>query len=68
MSWSAGDPFETIQEAMQGHEYANQCVYRQYNNMIHGFCGARGKFEDPEVAKVVGEVLGLLHEFLGKSL
>eukprot|EP00878_Enallax_costatus_P000227 GHUV01000291.1.p1 GENE.GHUV01000291.1~~GHUV01000291.1.p1 ORF type:complete len:268 (+),score=49.13 GHUV01000291.1:86-889(+) len=63
-----GDPYETIQEAMKGHQHADQCVYRQYNNMIHGFCGARGKFEDPEVAKCVGEVLGLLQEFFDKNL
>lgn len=65
---TAGDPYETIQEAMKGHEIESQCVYRQYNNMVHGFCGARGKFDDPEVIKAVGEVLALLQDFFGKNL
>jgi hypothetical protein len=36
--------------------------------MIHGFCGARGKFDDPEVVKAVGEVLVLLTDFYKANL
>ena len=33
-----------------------------------GYCGARGKFDDPEVVKAVGKTLVTLTEFLGKQL
>jgi hypothetical protein len=36
--------------------------------MIHGFCGARGKLEDEEVVKAVGEVLVLLTDFFTANL
>lgn len=33
-----------------------------------GYCGARGKFDDPEVAKAVGETISTLTDFLNKQL
>jgi hypothetical protein len=36
--------------------------------MIHGFCGARGKFDDADVVKAVGEVLVLLTDFFNVNL
>eukprot|EP00879_Flechtneria_rotunda_P028196 GHRR01030284.1.p1 GENE.GHRR01030284.1~~GHRR01030284.1.p1 ORF type:complete len:195 (+),score=58.28 GHRR01030284.1:468-1052(+) len=65
---ASGDPYESIQEAMSGTKGASKSVYRQYNNMVHGFCSARGNFDDPEDAKAVGEVIGLLTDFLRANL
>lgn len=33
-----------------------------------GYCGARGKFDDPEVVKAVSETLTTLTQFLDKQL
>jgi hypothetical protein len=33
-----------------------------------GYCGARGKFDDPEVVKAVSETLTTLCQFLDKQL
>jgi dienelactone hydrolase len=63
-----GDPLETIQAAMEGKACASACVYRRYDTMIHGFCGARGDFSKPEVVAAVTEVLQLLSEFYSKNL
>ncbi|WIA14248.1 hypothetical protein OEZ85_002784 [Tetradesmus obliquus] len=63
-----GDPYESVQEVFSSTEWGPRCVYRRYDNMIHGFCGARGKFEEPDVVKAVGEVLTLLAEFFKANL
>lgn len=63
-----GDPYESVQEVFGATEWADKCVYRRYDSMIHGFCGARGRFDDPEVVKAVGEVLALLADFFAKTL
>jgi hypothetical protein len=33
-----------------------------------GYCGARGKYDDPEVVKAVSETLTALTQFLDKQL
>jgi hypothetical protein len=38
------------------------------HNTHAGYCGARGKFDDPEVVKAVGETLATLIAFLSKQL
>jgi hypothetical protein len=63
-----GDPYESVQEVFGSTEWGSRCVYRKYENMTHGFCGARGKFDDPDVAKAVGEVLALLTDFYRANL
>lgn len=35
---------------------------------VSGYCGARGKYDDPEVVKAVSETLTALTQFLGKQL
>lgn len=63
-----GDPLEAMQEVMDGTQWGPECVYRRVENMIHGYCGARGKFDDPEVVKALSETLTTLAQFLDKQL
>lgn len=59
-----GDPLETVQEVLEGRpELAAKCVWKRMDDMTHGFCAARGDFEDENVCRRVAEAVQLLGGF-----
>jgi hypothetical protein len=65
-----GDPLDTIKEVMdaKGDPLAAKCVYKLFENQIHGFCGARGDFSNAETAKCVGEAIAMVSKFFADNL
>jgi hypothetical protein len=49
-------------------QWGTACKYKRYNDMVHGFCAARGDFQDPAVAAAVGEVIAMTAEFFKANL
>lgn len=41
----------------------SKCVFRRYDDMVHGFCGARGDYSDPRVAAAAGEATAAVADF-----
>jgi hypothetical protein len=48
--------------------FASRCVYKRYDDQVHGFCAARGDWSQPEVAAAAGEAIGILADFFNKNL
>jgi hypothetical protein len=43
-------------------------VYHYFDDMFHGFCAARGNFEDEHNRKRTNEALTILVEFFNNTL
>lgn len=63
-----GDPCETIKEVLDTKDFGSKCDYHRFDDMTHGFCGARGDFTQPEVAQRAGEAIQLAADFLRAHL
>ncbi|CAG8465268.1 16575_t:CDS:2, partial [Dentiscutata heterogama] len=48
--------------------YASKIVHRRFDNLHHGFAGARGNFKEPANAEAVNEVTSICVKFLNENL
>lgn len=53
---------------MLKQKFGENCGHRRFDNMIHGFAGARGNFSNPEVVNNVNEVITTLGAFFDRNL
>jgi len=49
-------------------KFGNNCGHRRFDDMNHGFAGARGNFSDPLNVLRVGEVIDIIGNFFNKNL
>jgi hypothetical protein len=47
---------------------SRRCVYKRFDDQIHGFLGARGDYQDPKVAAAATEGIELISHFLKANL
>ncbi|KAJ6638609.1 putative AIM2 family protein C30D10.14 [Pseudolycoriella hygida] len=57
-------PFYEVLQA----KFGSNCGHRRFDDMIHGFAGARGNFSDPLVQQRVNEVISTLGAFFDRNL
>ena len=43
--------------------FGSRCVYKRYDDQIHGFCAARGDWEKADVAAAATEAIGIMRDF-----
>jgi dienelactone hydrolase len=48
--------------------FADKCVYRRFDDQVHGFLAARGDYSKPEVADAAGEGIAILVDFFNKCI
>ncbi|KAK3249694.1 hypothetical protein CYMTET_40886 [Cymbomonas tetramitiformis] len=63
-----GDPMESVKEVLDTKPFASKCVYKRFDDQIHGFVAARGDWTKPEVAAAAGEAIGLLANFFNANM
>lgn len=65
-----GDPLEAVKEVLDGRggDLAGRSAWRRMDDMIHGFCAARGDFKDDLVCKRVAEAVDLVAGFLVSNM
>jgi len=49
-------------------KFGNNSGHRRFDDMVHGFAGARGNFSDPLIQERVNEVITTLGEFFDRNL
>lgn len=63
-----GDPMEDAKAELDKKPFADQCVYRRFDDQEHGFMAARGDWSDAKVAAAAGEGIELLGGFFDKLM
>jgi len=49
-------------------KFGDNCGHRRFDDMVHGFAGARGNFSDPVIQERVEEVITTLAAFFDRNL
>ncbi|KAJ2358303.1 hypothetical protein IWW50_001366 [Coemansia erecta] len=60
--------FTTEFNAMKDKPFFSQCFMERFDDMFHGFCGARGDWGNAEQAKRANDAIGLLVGFFNNVL
>eukprot|EP00055_Hartaetosiga_balthica_P018687 m.135158 g.135158 ORF g.135158 m.135158 type:complete len:245 (+) comp9854_c0_seq1:43-777(+) len=55
-------------ESMKEKEFGEKCLTKRFDNMIHGFCAARGNWDDETVANAVKEALDLAFNLFNSTI
>ncbi|KAJ2526095.1 hypothetical protein IWW43_006525 [Coemansia sp. RSA 1935] len=55
-------------DSMKDKAFFSQCLMERFDDMFHGFCGARGDWSNSEQAKRANDAIKLLVEFFNKSV
>ncbi|KAJ2842205.1 hypothetical protein GGI22_007632 [Coemansia erecta] len=50
-------------EALRSKTFFSKCYMERFDDMFHGFCGARGDWSNPEQAKRANDAIKLLGKF-----
>lgn len=53
---------------MLQQKFGDNCGHRRFDDMSHGFAGARGNFSDPLIQERVDEVISTLGAFFDRNL
>lgn len=49
-------------------KFGNNTGHRRFDDMLHGFVGARGNFSDPLIVQRVEEVIDIMGVFFNNNL
>lgn len=60
---AGGDPMEDAREILSAKPFADKCLFRRFDDQVHGWMAARGEWEKPQVAAAAGQAVELLVEF-----
>jgi len=61
-------PIDPIKEVLDTKPFASECYYQRFDDMEHGFCGARGNRDDPNVRARMDEAIQLMINFYSRHL
>ena len=55
-----------LKEAMLAKDFADKCVWQRFDDMPHGWCGARGDWSNEHDSKRASEALNIFADFFVK--
>ena len=59
-------PVENVKKILDTKPFGKDCIYQSYKDRIHGFCAARGDYNDPINRAKVDDVIGKSTVFINR--